>query len=169
MIIQAPCSEYALDDRLDLQKVGRYIDGLLLEHFAGQKIVLRAISSTTHTMTQLQLAQHIEQLGTDRYGPNRTGDRYENAQGRHIDFFGRVCTVRRGGGMSLPLLEGFHIYGPEYHGEPAVRMDTWLVYDKAQLRTVPHSYAQTDKGKRDGFTFRDPEHKTEALLGVILV
>lgn len=169
MVIQAPCDEYVLSSDFDLRAIARFIDTVLVRHFDGRKIVLRAISSQAHHMATAELTQQIERLGTDRYDSDRPGDRYENLEGRHIDLFGRTCTIAKGKTISLPLLEGFHIYGPEYSGEPALRMDIWSVYDRDQLRAVPHSYAGVGQRKHDGFVFRDPERKSAALLGVVVL
>jgi len=69
----------------------------------------------------------------------------------------------------LPLLEGFHIYGPNFHGKPPVRMELWLVYDRKAVRSVTHSYAATGQTKRDGFVFRDPTQAQGTLLGIVAV
>jgi len=34
---------------------------------------------------------------------------------------------------------------------------------------VPHTYAETGQLKRDGYAFRTPEHKADALLGVVVI
>lgn len=156
--------EYQLDN-VDVHAVARKIDQALVDNFNGQKIVLRAVSSSAHERSKTQLIADILKNGTDRYDPNRAGDRYENVDKKHIDFFGRVCVVRPGKYLSLFILKGFHIWVPKDHKHS--KMDIWLVYDRNKLKSVMHMYEKYMIRKRDGYVFKDPEDKAGALLGVI--
>jgi uncharacterized ferredoxin-like protein len=167
MIIDVNCPNYTLDDNLDLGAVAARIDNALFENFEGKDVVLRAISSAAHTMPKEKLVSLIEKTGYDRYDPEREGDRYENINNKHIDFFGLACKAQRGNELALLLLEGFHIYGSRYHGRSSPKMDIWLVYDKSQLKEVVHQYEGRSDKKRDGFVFRDANAKPETLLGIL--
>ncbi|GAB3929534.1 hypothetical protein GCM10027613_48800 [Microlunatus endophyticus] len=61
---------------------------------------------------------------------------------------------------------GFYHGAIEAHGHPT-RLDIVTIYDSAHLRSVLHQYEGREDRKRDGFRFRDPDHKAAALLGVI--
>lgn len=169
MIISVACPAYKIDDTLNLKEVGKCIDQVLVQNFANKRIVLRAISSEEHTISQSELIKKIETLGFDRYDPDRTGDRYKNIASKKIDFFGRNCIVKEGKRLSLPLLEGFHIYGAKFHQKPSSKMDIWLVYDRDKLKVVMHQYAEQPNIKRDGYIFKNPDDKPAALLGVLRI
>ena len=53
--------------------------------------------------------------------------------------------------------------------EKPERIDIVIVYDLAKLRRVVHRYEGRTDIKRDGFVFREPDKKTDALLGIIKV
>ena len=167
-VIRCKCPEYDMSS-LDIQKIGRCIDKQLVTHFDGQKTVLRAISSADHELQKDELVRRIEQTGTDRYDPERAGDRYENIGGKHIDFFGQTRTIRLGKRLSLALLQGFHVYGAQLHGRPSPKMDIWLVYARSKVTAVPHYYEGRSTSKRDGYAFKDPAHRADALLGVLVI
>jgi len=169
MIIKIDCPEYILDKHLDLKKVGQCIDRALVDHFDGKKVVLRTLSSHEHKMSFAELIQKIEQLGYDRYDPERIGDRYSTIDGKHIDFFGRPCVVSSNKTLSLPLLEGFHIYGARFHGRPFAQRNIWLVYDRLALKSVMHMDENGGRVKRDGYVFKNPENKPKALLGILVI
>lgn len=167
MVFRVSCPDYLLGDKLDLKKVGRCIDEVLIRNFPNQRIVLRTLSSSDHSVRKARLLEIIEQTGTDRYDPKRKGDRYENAESKQIDLFGRTCTVSPGKPLSKALLQGFHIYGAKFHGRPSPKMDIWLVYDRDKLKSVLHYYERYQVYKRDGYVFKDPRHKNQALLGIL--
>lgn len=161
--------DYQVTNEPDYKAIGKIVDDELREHFMGLTIVARGIGSSEHPGKTIdELVEIIKRDGTDRYDPNRTGDRYENIQGKHIDLFG----FRRKVGPHMQLFKdvvyGFYHSALGLHGK-AVRIDTLIIYDAAKLKAVLHQYeGRTDK-KRDGFVFRDPTHKQEALLGVIKI
>lgn len=164
--IRIDVPEYELGPKLSVHSVAKKIDQTLVEHFNGQKVVLRAISSQKHTQhTKAELVEHVLTTGTDRYDPHNKGDRYENVEGKHIDFFGRVCTIGPGKYLSLFILKGFHVWVPNDYQHH--KMDIWLVYDRTKLKSVMHMYEQHMILKRDGYVFKDPDNKANALLGII--
>lgn len=161
--------EYQIILEPNYRAVGKIVDDELRKHFTGQVIVARGIGSSGHPgKTVEELIEIIRHDGTDRYDPKRTGDRYENMQGKHIDLFG----FRRKVGPHMQLFKdvvyGFYHSALGIHGK-AVRIDILIIYDAAKLKAVVHQYeGRTDK-KRDGFVFRDPLHKQDALLGIVQV
>ncbi len=164
MRVRVAIPEYDLNN-LDVHAVARKIDQALVDNFNGQKIVLRAVSPSAHDRSKAQLVADILKNGTDRYDPDRVGDRYENIDKKHIDFFGRVCVVKPGKYLSLFILKGFHVWVPKDHKHN--KMDIWLVYDRSKLKSVMHMYEKYKVLKRDGYVFKEPAKKAEALLGVI--
>lgn len=161
--------DYQVTSEPDYRAIGKIVDDKLREHFMGRTIVARGIGSSEHPGKTIdELVEIIKRDGTDRYDPNRTGDRYENIQGKHIDLFG----FRRKVGPHMQLFKdvvyGFYHSALGLHGK-AVRIDVLIIYDAAKLKAVLHQYeGRTDK-KRDGFVFRAPENKQDALLGIIKI
>ena len=41
---------YTFNDKLDLEKVGKYIDGALLANFKGKDLIIRGIQSEKHKL-----------------------------------------------------------------------------------------------------------------------
>lgn len=168
-LIRLDVPEYSDNEQLNLSSIASVIDASLLQHFAGKKILLRTLSSRDHAISKEELIKTIMKRGTDRYDPEIKGDRYDNVEGKQIDLFGRICTVKQGNLMSKSLIKGFHIHGAQYHGRPSPKMDIWLVYDRVQLRAISFQPVGHDGKKRDGYIFKNPEDKPAALLGVIVV
>ncbi len=160
---------YMIDTEPDHKTIGKVVDNELCRHFTGQTVVVRSLSSSAHpSMTIDALIEKIRMLGTDRYDPDRAGDRYDNLGGKQIDFFG----FRRKVGPRMQLFKditwGFYHSAIAIHGRPE-RIDLLLVYDAAQLKAVLHQYeGRTDK-KRDGFVFKDPANKSAALKAIIKI
>jgi hypothetical protein len=161
--------EYQVTSEPDYKAIGKIVDDELRKHFMGQTIVARGIGSSEHPGKTIdELVEIIKRDGTDRYDPNRTGDRYENIQGKRIDLFG----FRRKVGPHMQLFKdvvyGFYHSALGIHSK-AVRIDILIIYDASKLKAVVHQYeGRTDK-KRDGFTLRDPAHKQDALLGIVKI
>ena len=80
--------EYKVDQRPDFDLLGSKVDRILRENYLGQKVVIRAISSEDHPgKSAEELVQIIQETGFDLYDSARKGDRYENIEGKDIDFF----------------------------------------------------------------------------------
>jgi len=161
--------EYDVNGEPNHQVLGKIVDAELKRHFMGRIVVARGIGSSEHPdKTVDELIENIQYHGTDRYDPTRTGDRYENLQGKHIDLFGfrRKVTTR----MQLfkDIVYGFYHGAIAIHGKPT-RIDILIIYDAAKLKAVIHQYEGRPDKKRDGFIFKDPTHKKEALLAIIKI
>jgi len=162
--VQAGSGHWAEPDH---RAIGRRVDAAIGSEFGGAKIVARGVSADDHPHLWVdELIGIILTTGTDRYDPYRSGDRYDNVEGKHIDIFG----FRRTAGSRMRLFDqlswGFYHGAIEIRGHP-VRLDIVTVYDATRLRAVLHRYAGRQDWKRDGFRFVDPDHKAAAVLGVI--
>ncbi len=147
--------------------VGKAVDDLLRQYFLGQKVVVRGLSSQEHpSMNAGQLIEIIKRQGTDRYDMTRTGDRYENVDGKHIDLFAFRRIVSERMQLFRYMSWGFYHGSIAIHGAPT-RLDILIVYDALKLKAVQHRYEGREDNKRDGFVFKDPAHKSDALFAVI--
>ncbi|TAH32892.1 hypothetical protein EYC59_05710 [Candidatus Saccharibacteria bacterium] len=87
-VFEVGVPEYTVDAEPDFMAVGKKVDDVLRQHFMGQTVVVRGVSSSAHPNLSVdELIETIQRLGTDRYDPERAGDRYENVAGKHIDIF----------------------------------------------------------------------------------
>jgi predicted alpha/beta hydrolase family esterase len=161
--------EYRIDTAPDHNTLGRLVDNELKKYFTGQTIVARGIGSSEHSGNSIdELIEIIRRDGTDRYDPAREGDRYENIQNKHIDLFGFRRKVTAHTKLFQDIIYGFYHSAISVHGKPT-RIDVLIIYDAAKLKAVVHQYeGRTDK-KRDGFVFREPDKKNEAVLGIVKV
>lgn len=161
--------EYRVASEPDYKAIGKIVDDEVRKHFTGRTIVARGIGSSEHPgKTINELVEIIKRDGTDRYDPNRRGDRYETIGNKHIDLFGFRCKVGPHMQLFKDVVYGFYHSALGIHGK-AVRIDILIIYDAAKLKAVLHQYeGRTDK-KRDGFVFREPVRKQDALLGIIKI
>lgn len=167
-ILEIDLPEYNIDEEPDTKNLGQKIDNLLRQNFMGRRVVIRGVASSEHDISTDELIEKIKQIGTDRYDPERTGDRYENVQGKPIDLFGFPATISNGRGVGSDLIYGFYHSAIGVHGR-AMRIDVVIVYDATKLAEVPHQYHGVNEMKRDGFVFNDPKRKVDAVLGVIQI
>ncbi len=161
--------EYNVQAEPNHDAIGGKVDTLIKENFSGQTIIARGISSSAHPgKTTDELIDIIKELGTDHYDTQRTGDRYENIKGKHIDLFGFRRKVTPRMELFKDISWGFYHGAKAIHGEP-VRIDIVTIYDATQLKAVVHQYEGREDIKRDGFVFRSPGQKTAALLAIIRI
>lgn len=162
---------YQVDSEPNHKAIGKIVDDELRKHFMGQTVGLRAIGSQEHPgKTVDELIRIITRDGTDRYDPDRAGDRYDNVENKHIDLFLLRRKVTATAKMFWQLSWSFYRYPLKMRGRP-VRVDILTVYDLAKLKAVrtTHTHEGYPVVKRDGFVFKDPDHKADALLGVIKI
>ncbi len=161
--------EYQVTAEPDTEAIGQIVDTELRKHFLDKTIVARGIGSSEHPGKTIdELVEIIKQCGTDRYDSSRTGDRYENIQGKHIDLFGFRRKVTPRMQLFKDIVYGFYHSAIGIHGKPT-RIDILIIYDVAKLKAVVHQYKGRLDKKRDGFVFREPSQKQDALLGIIRV
>jgi len=160
--------QYSVENEPNHDDIGSIVDKELMKHYLGQTVAARGVSMDAHDISPEELIRKIQTTGTDRYDPTRLGDRYENVQNKPIDFFAFRRKVTKRMKLFRDISWGFYHGGKSVHGVP-IRIDILSVYDPAKLKAVLHQYdGRTDK-KRDGFIFKDPANKTEALLGIIVI
>jgi hypothetical protein len=169
IILKVSIPEYQIATSPDYKAIGKIVDDELRKHFMGRTIVARCIGSSEHPGKTIdELVEIIERDGTDRYDPNRKGDRYETIGNKRIDLFGFRRKVTPRMQLFKDVIYGFYHSALGIHGK-AVRIDILIIYDVSKMKAVLHQYeGRTDK-KRDGFVFRDPARKTETVLGVIKI
>lgn len=103
--------EYTVSTEPDHERVGKVVDDEVRKYFSGMTIVARGISSSQHPDKTIQeLTEIIASTGTDKYDPNRVGDRYENLQQKKIDIFGFWRKITPGMQLFKHISWGF------YHG-----------------------------------------------------
>jgi len=160
--------EYHVRSEPSHELIGAKIDAVVKENFLGKSVVIRCISSKEHPGKSLdELVGVIKKIGIDRYDPEIKGDRYENLQNKHIDLFGLDFKVTRKSKMLQQLIEPFYSWPLKENREP-IRLDLVLIYDRAKLKRVIHTYDGKRK-KRDGFIFKDSDNKRDALIGIIKI
>lgn len=158
---------YRVDTEPDHGAIGKVVDAEVRKHFLGRTIVARALLAKDHPgKTVDDLVAIIERHGTDRYDPTRKGNQYDNVQNRHIDLFAFRRKVTPRMRLFMGLSWGFYHGSPD--GRPG-RIDLLTIYDATQLKMVTHRYEGRTDVKRDGFAFRDPSRKRDALLGIVKV
>lgn len=161
--------QYTLDKEPDHKAIGKLVDEVIKEKFEGQTIVVRGISSVAHPDKTLDdLVKIIKHTGSDRYDPERAGDRYDNIEGKYIDLFAFRRKVTPRMKLFKDISWGFYHGAKAIHGKP-VRIDILTIYDASQLKAVVHQYEGRVDIKRDGFIFKDPSNKQAALLGIIKI
>jgi hypothetical protein len=108
-------------------------------------------------------------IGMIRREKERKGDRYENIERKHIDFFALDFEVEKDGKYFEQFLEPFY-YWPIVDREKPVRIDLALIYDVDQLERVEHRYeGRENELKKDGFVFKNSDKKRDALMGIMKI
>ncbi len=161
--------QYQVETEPDDEAIGAVIDAEIKKHFLGKSILIRGVASSEHpTKTRDELVEIITSNGTDRYDPNRAGDRYENVEGKQIDLFAFHYKVEAATKLTQPLIWGFYHSSLGIHGKP-MRIDVITIYDVEQMNQITHRYEGRDDVKDDGFTFRYPQNKLDALQAVFVL
>ncbi|MDB5183153.1 MAG: hypothetical protein JWO47_937 [Candidatus Saccharibacteria bacterium] len=168
-LIKLNIPQYTVDSEPDDKAIGKIVDDELKKNFMGKSILVRGVASSEHQgKTVDELVEIIQKTGTDRYDPQRTGDRYENVEGKHIDLFAFPETITPGSEVFSKIVWGFYHSAKAIHGYP-VRIDIVMIYDANQMQQVTHKYEGREDIKDDGFAFIDSTNKMEALLGIIQI
>lgn len=166
-VIELSLPEYTADKEPDHKAIGKKVDDVLKQHFMGQTVLIRALGSMEHLGKSVDdMIEIIKATGTDRYDPERPGDRYQNHQGKHIDLFALRRTISERSKIFWQLSWSFYKAPLRIRGFP-VRVDILVLYDPKQLKSVTHQPVGHPSVKRDGFVFRNPDAKASAVLGII--
>lgn len=159
-----------LDNAPDFERLGKKVDDVLKRHFLNRRVILRTLSSQEHPDKSIEdLIKIIKAIGHDRYDPNIKGDRYKNREGKHIDIFGWDLEITEDGEYLANFMEPFYFW-PLSQDKESQRLDIVIIYDPAHLEMVEHTYeGRETEVKRDGFVFKYPDKKDEAILGIIRI
>lgn len=158
--------EYRVDEKPNSYSVGRKVDAFLKGHFMNHEIVLRGVGTADHKdKTAGELITIILETGTDRCDPGRKGDRYENIENRHIDFFALNLEVTPEADMTAHMFESFYSWPLKTRGYP-VRVDILTLYNPAHIECVTHTY-KDGRIKNDGFVFKNRKNAHKAVRAVI--
>lgn len=163
--------EYQVAAKPDYKAIGKTVDDELRKHFTGQMVGLRALGSQEHPGKSTDdLVEIIKRDGTDRYDPERGGDRYDNIENKHIDLFLLCRKITERSKIFWQLAWSFYESPLKLRGQP-VRVDILVVYDLAKLKAIrtTHTHEGYPVTKRDGFVFREPGKKNEAVLGIFKI
>lgn len=161
--------QYTVEHEPDIDRISKAIDDVIKREFKGKSIVVRGIASSEHPGKSVQdLIGIISESGTDKYNPDRVGDRYENIDNKHIDLFGVPAVVSDVSEIAQVIIWGFYHSAKAIHGQP-VKIDILIVYDADKLEQVHHQYKGRDDIKNDGFAFKNSNSKPDALLGIIQI
>jgi len=159
--------EYNMRTEPDSEKIGKKIDNLIKKHFLRKKVAIRGLSSHEHPGKSMDdLIKIIKETGHDRYNPKRSGDRYENIKNKKIDLFAIDLKITPQARIMEKLIEPFYTW-PKKFGRKPIRLNIAIIYDLSKLKRVVHQYEGRTDIKRDGFVFKNPNKKSEAILGII--
>ncbi len=163
-------SEYRLDKAPDYETVGGEINEAIKKYFLGREVAVRCLGVADHPgMTREALIGTIQELGTDRYDPERKMVCHDHYIHQGVEpmssIFATIYDFTKGAELMTETVEDF------YEGALAdrgyrVRVDLVLVYDLGHLHNQPIDYGKGDIG-HDCFVFKNPEQKNQALLGII--
>lgn len=168
-VYQIKVPEYHVRAKPNYGVIGAKIDVIVKKHFLGNKVAMRCLGSQEHKGKSVDdLVKIIKKIGSDRYDPHRKGDRYENIEGKHIDFFALDFKIKERGEYLRHFIEPFYYWPKQSRGTP-VRVDIIIIYDLSKLKRVIHKYVGRTDTKRDGFVFRDHKNKSSAIKGIIKV
>lgn len=168
-IFKIKLPDYKVDTQPNFENIGAAIDGLIITNFLGQKLVIRGIGSQDHPgKSTNDLIKIIKKLGTDRYDPNRKGDRYENVENKPIDIFALEFKITKNRKYLEHFIEPFYFW-PKKFGEKPIKLDIITLYDRAKMKKVVHKYEGRNDIKKDGFVFKEPNNKVGAIKGIIRI
>ncbi len=161
--------EYKVDAEPDHEKIGKVVDDEIKKHFMGQTILIRALGSMEHPDRSVdEVIDIIKATGTDRYDPERAGDRYVNVQGKHIDLYALRRIISPRTKLFWQLSWSFYASPLKTRGYP-VGVDIITIYDPKQLKAVVHQPENHSHIKRDGFVFKDPANKPATVKAIFKI
>jgi hypothetical protein len=162
--------EYQVNKEPDHKAIGKIVDDEIKKHFMGETILIRGLGSLEHPGKSIdELIEIIKNTGTDRYDPNRIGDRYTNMGDKYFDLCALRRTISPRSKIFWQLSWSFYRSPLKERGYP-VRVDILIVYDPKQLKSVTYSpVGHQGRVMRDGFVFKDSTNKSRALEAIIKI
>lgn len=150
--------------------IGNKIDNKLKKYFLNKKVAIRAVCSGDHGGKSADdLIKIIKKLGHDRYNPKRKGDRYDNVDNHHIDFFALDYKINNNGKYFENLLIPLY-YWPIINKKKPNKIDIIIIYDLLKLKRIKHRYkGRENEIKKDGFIFKDKNNKSDAIIGIMKI
>jgi hypothetical protein len=160
--LRAPIYEILIGSR-DLDAINEEIDSAIKSCFAGQHLRIRVLGSERHEGKTLdELIDIIADTGTDRYDPAVRSDRYDNREGKRIDFFALDFVVN-------PHTKILGEFTWRKKLRPPLKIDVVIVYDISQVERVVYTPTGREDNKFDGFAFRDGSKKRDAIKAVFKI
>ena len=168
-IYEVDISEYNIKKRPVYKKIGKKLDEVIKKHFLGKNAAIRVLSSIEHKDKSVdELIKIIKKTGTDRYDSKKKGDRYENIEGKKIDLFAWPVKVNSSFEVMRLFIRAMYRW-PQKYRKGSIRIDIIVLYDPSKLKRVYYKHTYKRKILSDGFVFKYPDKKSEAILGIIKV
>ena len=164
-LIYVDCPEYNFGTELDYDLVSAKIDNVIDYNFHDQNVIIRGIQSDKHDLTKDELIKYIIKTGTDKYA--QSSEISADVNDKPIDLFGYNCIIDHP--IVMQFLEGFHKFKPKCLEAPQYKIDIWMFYDASQLECVEYTHKIYNVKVSDGYIFKDPNNKHNALLGIIVI
>jgi hypothetical protein len=185
--------EYTIEQEPDCLPIGRKLDKLIETHFPKKRIAIRGIGLGDHPGWFLDdLVSTILELGADRYDPHREAVHGDFGTGVPIDLHAEAHIASEGlhslrkkyqASVGQPDYSAMGTLVSLFYGGAladrgySIRLDNLMIYDLDQLEPAPIQW--TPEGPVPGppppleescnFTFKHPNEKQKALLGVIKI
>jgi hypothetical protein len=144
-----------------------------MTHFQGRRLAIRCIGLVDHPDRTLEsLVSTILESGTDKYDPHREGLYYTSDEVSHI--FATSCLVTEEGlksheehleGSLMAEITLLFYEGARADRGYSVRLDVLMLYDLDQMQPVNDHIPE----ECYEFSFKHPDRKQEALLGLIKI
>jgi hypothetical protein len=186
-VISVSVPEYTIDTKPDYMGIGRKVDAVIEANFPDGNYVCRSLGSWDHPAKTLdEFVETILALGYDKYDPQREEVDYSAFCAFDHDFHASWFAIAKGAIVQdeaavIPSMFGdivYHFYehAPLSRGYP-VRIDVLALYDASKMQLAERKNPQTDglTPERaaglgaDLYKFRDPERRTEALVGIVKI
>lgn len=174
-IISVSIPEYMIESQPDYQAVGSQIDKAVQENFEGTFLV-RELSIADHPQLTLdQFADIIVKTGTDKYDPDRKGVANEEFEPYKPDLQAGEITIENGKLTSESFSEDVRRFYENTLLDRGyrLRIDLVVLYDPKQMVQATKS-DDTAPGVEPHleqylWRFKDPEHKSDALVGILKI
>ncbi len=142
-----------------------------MENFTGQSVVLRCVGLQDHPGKTLdELVEIVIKDGTDKYDENRQGVGYEiMPDGTDLGntIYGQAVDIDKDTAIMAEEMVYDFYYSTQGDRGQTIRIDLITIYDRNQLVAIEGLYEGTDE--TDGFSFKNPDDKAAAVLGIIKI